>query len=117
MLKSNEYFDGRVKSVALTTEDGPATVGVISPGEYEFSTTSYEYMTVLNGELKVLFPGKDEWVTVEQLETFEVAPDATFKAEASADVAYMCLYTNEPFAQFDDDEEADDCTCSCSCGN
>ena len=115
MLTSNEYFDGRVKSVALTTEDGPATVGVISPGEYEFSTTSYEYMTILNGELDVLFPGKDEWVAVEQLETFEVGPDSSFKVKTAADVAYMCLYTEEPIAQFDENEE--DQPCSCSCGN
>ncbi|MDT8391505.1 MAG: pyrimidine/purine nucleoside phosphorylase [Lentisphaeria bacterium] len=116
MLKSNEYFDGRVKSVALTTEDGPATVGVISPGEYEFSTTSYEYMTVLNGELNVLFPDGDDWVIVEQLETFEVEPNATFKVKTDTDIAYMCLYTESPIAEFDEDDDCDR-GCSCSCGS
>ncbi len=32
MLKSNEYYEGKVKSIALTTEQGPATVGVMEKG-------------------------------------------------------------------------------------
>ncbi len=29
MLKVNEYFEGKVKSISLTTSEGPATVGVM----------------------------------------------------------------------------------------
>ncbi|HBF94201.1 MAG TPA: hypothetical protein DDX13_11120, partial [Marinobacter adhaerens] len=35
MLKVNEYFDGKAKSISFQTSTLPATVGVISPGEYE----------------------------------------------------------------------------------
>jgi len=32
MLKVNEYFDGKVKSIAFETATLPATVGVMVPG-------------------------------------------------------------------------------------
>jgi uncharacterized protein YaiE (UPF0345 family) len=35
MFKVNEYFDGTVKSIAFGTAEGPATIGVMAPGEYE----------------------------------------------------------------------------------
>jgi hypothetical protein len=38
MFKVNEYYDGRVKSLAFASPAGPATVGVMAPGEYEFAT-------------------------------------------------------------------------------
>ena len=38
MFKVNEYFDGTVKSIALDTAQGPATIGVMAAGEYEFGT-------------------------------------------------------------------------------
>ena len=37
MLKVNEYFDGKAKSIAFQTSSLPATVGVISPGEYSLA--------------------------------------------------------------------------------
>ncbi|MFP3355023.1 pyrimidine/purine nucleoside phosphorylase, partial [Pseudoalteromonas sp. SIMBA_153] len=34
MFQVNEYFNGTVKSIAFAGEEGPATVGVMAPGEY-----------------------------------------------------------------------------------
>lgn len=51
MFKVNEYFDGKVKSLGFSMADGPATIGVMAPGEYEFGTSSKEYMTVTSGKL------------------------------------------------------------------
>lgn len=42
MIKNNEYFGGKVKSMAISTNDGRATVGVMVPGSYEFGTTTEE---------------------------------------------------------------------------
>ncbi|MEQ5834776.1 pyrimidine/purine nucleoside phosphorylase [Marinobacter sp. R17] len=92
MLKVNEYFDGNAKSIAFQTADLPATVGVISPGEYEFGTTKKEVMTVISGALEVLLPGMDKWMTYGAGETFEVAGQASFKAKADVDTAYLCTY-------------------------
>ena len=41
-MKHNIYFDGKVQSLGLTTEEGNATVGVISQGTFTFSTSSEE---------------------------------------------------------------------------
>lgn len=92
MLKVNEYFDGRAKSISFQSSTLPATVGVISPGEYEFGTTKRETMTVLSGALTVLLPGMEEWMTYGAGEFFEVAAQASFKAMSDGDVAYLCTY-------------------------
>ncbi len=63
MFKVNEYFEGNVASIAFATADGPATVGVMAVGEYEFGTSQREIMSVVSGALTVLLPGRDEWET------------------------------------------------------
>ncbi|RAJ36903.1 hypothetical protein K353_04732 [Kitasatospora sp. SolWspMP-SS2h] len=92
MLKVNEYFDGTVKSVAFTSADGPATVGVMAPGEYEFGTAAPEVMHVVSGALTVKLPGSDDWRTFSAGEHFSVPGDSTFHLQVSIDTAYLCEY-------------------------
>ena len=92
MLEVNEYFDGRAKSISFQSATLPATVGVISPGEYEFGTSKRETMTVLSGVLTVLLPGMEEWMTYGAGDFFEVAGQASFKAKTDVDTAYLCTY-------------------------
>ncbi|QKG80530.1 pyrimidine/purine nucleoside phosphorylase [Tenuifilum thalassicum] len=92
MFQTNEYFDGKVKSIAFQTTEGRATIGVMAEGEYEFGTTTVEYMTVISGEMNVLLPGEKEWKTYKEFETFVVPKDAKFKVRLSGDTAYRCLY-------------------------
>ena len=66
MLKVNEYFDGKVKSIALQTATLPATVGAMEAGEYEFGTSQKEVMTVVSGSMAVLLPGASEWTAFDQ---------------------------------------------------
>ena len=53
MFKVNEYFDGTVKSIAFDMTAGPATIGVMAAGEYEFGTSQLEIMHVVAGALTV----------------------------------------------------------------
>ncbi|MDX1634230.1 MAG: pyrimidine/purine nucleoside phosphorylase [Marinobacter sp.] len=92
MLKVNEYFDGKAKSIAFQTSSLPATVGVISPGDYEFGTSKKETMTVISGALTVLLPGMTDWMTYAPGESFEVAGQASFKVKTDIDTAYLCTY-------------------------
>jgi uncharacterized protein YaiE (UPF0345 family) len=92
MFKTNEYFDGKVKSIAFTSSGGPATLGVMAPGEYEFGTSTVEFMTVVSGEMVVLLPGQQDWKTFRPFETFIVESGQKFKLRISADAAYLCLY-------------------------
>jgi uncharacterized protein YaiE (UPF0345 family) len=92
MFKTNEYFDGNVKSMSFTSPEGPATLGLMATGEYEFGTSTVEYMTVVSGEMTVLLPGETEWKIFRPYETFMVPADSRFKLKISADAAYLCLY-------------------------
>lgn len=92
MFKTNEYFDGKVKSIAFTTPDGPATIGVMAPGEYEFGTSTVEYMTVTSGKLTVQLPGEDAWKDFSPNETFKIDANAKFKLKVGEDTSYLCLY-------------------------
>lgn len=92
MLKVNEYFGGTVKSIALENAEGVATIGVMEAGEYEFGTSSIEYMTITSGVLQVMLPGATSWVPYHKGETFVVEKDVRFKVKAVEQVAYYCLY-------------------------
>ncbi|KZY65314.1 MULTISPECIES: pyrimidine/purine nucleoside phosphorylase [unclassified Oleiphilus] len=92
MLSVNEYFDGKVKSIAFEGKDLPATVGVMVAGEYTFGTSQKEYMTVVAGELQVKLPDSDEFVSFTDGQTFEVEANQSFDLVVPTDTAYLCKY-------------------------
>jgi uncharacterized protein YaiE (UPF0345 family) len=92
MLQVNEYFDGKVKSIALQTSTLPATVGVMAPGEYRFSTSQIEYVSVISGMLIVKLPSESEWKTIGENEGFTVAANQSFDLKVEVDTAYFCKY-------------------------
>lgn len=92
MFKTNEYFDGKVASIAFQGEKLPATVGVMAPGDYEFGTGKPETMQVVSGSMSVLLPGTESWLTIKAGESFDVPGDSKFQVRVEADCAYLCLY-------------------------
>ena len=92
MFKVNEYYDGKIKSIAFATPAGPATVGVMAPGEYEFATSTLEIMQVVNGKLTVKLPGKQGWEDFGPGQTFTVPANQKFQLKISEESAYFCLY-------------------------
>ena len=90
-MKHNIYFEGKVQSLGLTTSEGTATVGVISPEKFTFSTSSEEQMVIISGTLEVKLPGK-EWVTMKKNTEFIVPAKSSFDVEAKSDVSYICYY-------------------------
>jgi uncharacterized protein YaiE (UPF0345 family) len=92
MFKTNEYFGGKVKSIAFTTVQGPATVGVMAVGEYEFGTSSVEVMTVTSGKLSAILPGNEEWSHYGPGQSFTIAANQKFKVKADEETSYLCLY-------------------------
>lgn len=92
MIKVNEYFDGAVKSLALENEDGRVTVGVMAAGEFEFGTSTTEYMTVVSGSMTVLLPGETAWKTFSPYETFVVQAGQRFAVKTVQPCAYRCIY-------------------------
>ena len=92
MFKVNEYFDGKVKSIAFQTSTLPATVGVMAPGEYEFGTSQKETMSVVSGALTVKLPGENDWITFNQGDVFVVDANEKFQLKVEVDTAYLCTY-------------------------
>ena len=92
MFKTNEYFDGNVKSIAFSTEEYPATVGVMAKGEYEFGTSTVEIMTVISGTMIIQLPDETEWKEYHPFDKFRVEKDKKFKLKIPAEAAYLCVY-------------------------
>ena len=94
MFKVNEYYEGKVKSIAFTAVEGAATVGVMAPGDYEFGTGKKEIMSVVSGSLTVKLPGAAAWKDFPAGSTFTVPPNSKFQLKVAEDTAYLCLYVD-----------------------
>lgn len=92
MFETNEYFDGKVKSIAFHGQYKPATVGVMAVGEYVFNTAEKEKMTVITGELVIQLAGEDTAKTYTAGQSFDVDANSSFKVIVPADCAYLCEY-------------------------
>jgi len=92
MIKMNEYFDGKVKSLALNGASGAQTIGVMKPCAITFNTDKKELMTVVSGALTVKIPGMDEWQLFQAGESFEVEANSSFDIIVHIETAYLCQY-------------------------
>lgn len=91
--EANIYFDGRVTSRTVVFADGSKkTLGIMLPGEYEFSTGKKELMEILSGEMEVLLPGEDAWRSISGRQSFEVSGNAKFKLRVKALSDYCCSF-------------------------
>ena len=90
--EANVYFEGRVTSRAVHFPDGSTrTLGIMLPGEYEFSTDARELMEILSGDLEVQLPGEG-WQNISGGQSFEVPAKASFKLKVRDVTDYCCSY-------------------------
>jgi len=92
MLKNNEYFGGKVKSIGFDDKEGKASVGVMEAGDYEFGTAGPESMMVVSGALTVLLPGEAEWKTYKAGDRFDVPASSKFALRVAEPSSYLCRY-------------------------
>lgn len=92
MFNINQYFDGKVASIAFTQTEGAATLGVMAPGEYEFGTSQLEIMHVISGKLTVKLPGSEAWEEFAAGSQFTVPANSRFQLQVAQDTAYLCEY-------------------------
>lgn len=91
--KANIYFDGNVASHTVLFADGSKkTLGVMQPGEYEFSTAKAEIMEILSGELDLLLPGSSAWQVVKGGESFNVPANSSFTMKVKIVSDYCCSF-------------------------
>ena len=92
MLNVNEYFNGTVKSISFTDNNGPASVGVMTAGEYTFNTSSAEVMHIISGSAAVKLGNTDNWQTVSSGDNFAIEANSSFLIKITSDTAYLCEY-------------------------
>lgn len=92
MIKVNEYYDGKVKSLGNSLDGIPFTVGIIEPGEYTFSTESEEHMKIVHGSMDVRLAGESNFKTYKEGEKFIVPPGESFTVRVEKPVSYVCEY-------------------------
>jgi uncharacterized protein YaiE (UPF0345 family) len=68
------------------------TLGIILPGQYEFSTEDKEQMEVLAGELRVKLPENDSFESFGAGQTFEIPRHSTFLVQTDQVSDYCCSY-------------------------
>ena len=94
--EANIYFDGKVTSRTVIFADGSKkTLGIMLPGEYTFGTDAPEVMEILAGQLEVLLPGQESWLTVAGGEQFDVPGKASFSLRVTAVTDYCCSYVTQ----------------------
>lgn len=92
MLKVNEYFDGKVKSISFAASGLKSTVGVMVAGEYEFGTSTVERMTLIAGKWQIKLPGENEFRDWKAGQTFTVPANVKFQLRIEQDAAYLCQF-------------------------
>ena len=91
MIKLNQYFDGKVKSLGFELDGTPYTVGIILAGDYTFSTEKEEHLQVVAGEIEVQLPG-GAWKKIKKAEVVIIPAKLHFDIKARNTAAYICAY-------------------------
>lgn len=90
--EANVYFNGAVTSRTVLFADGSKkTLGIMQPGEYEFSTGKAELMEILAGELEVSIAG-GSWQMVKGGKAFEVPANSKFTMKVKTLSDYCCSF-------------------------
>ena len=91
--EANIYFGGNVASHTVLFADGTKkTLGVMQPGEYEFSTGKAEIMEILSGELDLQLAGGSTWQPVKGGESFDVPANSKFTMKVKKLSDYICSF-------------------------
>jgi len=91
MIKVNEYFAGKIKSLGFELHGTQYTAGVLLPGTYSIDTEKEEHITLTVGEFEIRPPDSD-WKTAQIGDTIVIPANSTFDVKVSEPVSYICMY-------------------------
>ncbi len=92
MIKANEYFEGKVKSIGNDIEGKDFTVGIIEAGEFTFGTSTDELMEIIIGEMEASLPDGTKKI-YKKGESFSIPANKEFTVVVKKPVSYLCLYS------------------------
>ncbi len=93
MIKTNEYYDGKVRSLEFENTQGKFTAGVMQPGEWSFDAPTREWMILTRGAWEARLPGTTEFVPFAEGESFQIEGGETFTVRVLEESSYICPYT------------------------
>ena len=93
---ANIYFKGNVISRNIFLKDSSRkTLGVMLPGNYEFSTDTREFMEIISGKLNLKLQNDEDWKSIKDGMDFIIPKNSSFKVEVLELVNYTCSYFND----------------------
>lgn len=91
--EANIFFGGGVTSRTVLFADGTKkTLGIMQPGDYEFTTSCGELMEFLAGDLDVQLPGREDWQTFTAGQSFTVGANERFGLRVRTVTDYCCSF-------------------------
>ncbi len=91
LTKANIYFEGKVISRTVLFPDGSRkTLGIILPGEYEFSVGDREEMEIVSGSVEVLLPGTNSWKSFQAGDSFSLPKNSRYRIRSGEVAEYIC---------------------------
>ncbi len=91
MIKTNEYYDGKIVSLGNSLNGEKFTVGIMENGEYKFGTDTIEIMEIVYGEMDAILPDGVKR-TYKKGDSFQIEKGVEFKVIIREPVSYLCLY-------------------------
>ena len=91
MIKVNEYFDGKVKSLEKEYGGERFSVGLLDPGQYRIPTEYEEHITPIKGKGWIKLPGED-WTQLNLNQKVVVPPKVEFEFSIEEPLVYLCIY-------------------------
>lgn len=92
MYELKRYHGDRVMSLTFEDDDQSFSVGILSPGEYEFGAIKKEVFTVTSGVISHWVDGADIWKTHGKNDMFSVPERTNFKLSVEQVSSYFCIY-------------------------
>ena len=92
MYELRKYHGDRVMSLTYEDESQSFSVGILSPGEYQFGAIKKEVFTVTSGVINANVGDSDVWTTHGKNDVFSVPGKSNFKLSVNEVSTYICHY-------------------------
>jgi len=92
MYKIREYHGSKVMSLTNEEENNSFSIGIVSPGEFEFGAISKERYRVTSGEIEFWEEDENHWRLIREGKEFKVIDHKNFKMRTDKVSSYICFY-------------------------
>jgi len=92
MYELKKYHGDRVQSLTYEDDNTSFSVGIISPGKYEFGAIKKEIFNVTSGEISCWTEGIEGWKAYAKNDVFSVPDHKNFKLSVNKVSTYICFY-------------------------